>query len=70
MAMATGEEGPPLRRPDALDNHEATQDHQRQRTNQYHPEQCTDPVKFSPPQPSDHPRAKDDGETAMEKAGR
>src|SRR5580698_10924004 len=39
MAMTTGEKGPPLRRPDAFHNHEATQDDQRQRTNQHHPQQ-------------------------------
>ena len=43
MAMATGKERPLLGRPDSLDNHEATQDHQCQRSNQHHSEQCHRP---------------------------
>ena len=56
MTMAAGEERPPLGRPDPLDNHEATQDHQRQRTNQHHPEQGHRPGEvlaapaFGPPE--------------------
>ena len=56
MTMATGKERPPLGRPDPLDNHEATQDHQCQRTNQHHSEQRHRPGEvlaapmFGPPQ--------------------